>query len=206
MCVNMLIYTSHMQLPFFLSQHILSASASPWLLLFVIILGVMVLEEGTIAVVGVLAASHQIPMVEGIIALVIGVVTGDSLAFAIGHFANRYTLAKRIIEYEHVARLRTVVQNNSGTTIFTTRFMPGFRFATYAACGFFGVAYKRFIPISFASAIVWVTSLFTLSFIFGIYTVHLLGQWRWPILAVLLLILFFFGHRYWKKMVTLPKE
>lgn len=195
-----------MQLPVFLSEHILSASASPWLLLLVIILGVMVLEEGTIAVVGVLAASHQIPMIEGIIALVIGVVAGDSLAFVIGHLANRYTLAKRIVEYEHVARLCTLVQNNSATTIFTTRFMPGFRFPTYAACGFFNIKYKHFIPISFASAVVWVTSLFTLSFIFGVYTIHLLGQWRWVILAVLLLIIFFFGHRYWRKMITQQKE
>ncbi len=195
-----------MYLPTLIFDHILSASESPWLLLIVIFLGVMVLEDATIAFVGVLASSHQIPVIEGLVVLIISIIISDSVAYTVGHLATRYNFAKRIVEHEHIARLRTMVQNRSGPTIFTTRFMPGFRFPMYAACGFFGVRYRRFVPVSAASVVVWVTSLFTISFIFGFYTLHLLGEWRWPLLVAVLLVFFFFAHRYWRTFTDVPKE
>ncbi len=189
-----------MHLATFLFEQITYAVSSPWLIIPIIILGVMVVEEGTIATVGVLASSGQIPIAEGIIVLIVGVVLGDSFAYSVGRMANHYKFARRIVEYEHVARLRTIVKNNPIPTIFTTRFMPGFRFAFYAACGLFSLEYKRFLPVSIASAVIWVTLLFSVSFVFGFYTLKALGEWRWLILVVALLVFLFFGHRYWRKI------
>lgn len=165
----------------------------------------MVFEDATIALVGVLASEHYIPLFLGIVMLIIGIVIGDSVAFVIGKFATRNNLARRIIEHERVMPLRSLLHKRTEFTIFIIRFMPGFRFSFYLACGFFGILYKRFLPLSFMSATVWATTLSTLSFLFGIYTLHLFGYWRWPILAGILLLLFFTGRYGWRKMTAAAK-
>ncbi|HEX8947260.1 MAG TPA: VTT domain-containing protein, partial [Candidatus Paceibacterota bacterium] len=118
----------------------------------------------------------------------------------------RHPFARRIIEHDRIVPVRALLQDNARITVFITRFMPGFRMALYSACGFFAVPFRRFLPVSILSAIVWTTLLFTLSFWYGFYTIHELGFWRWPVLALILSGFFLFGHRYWKKVTTVQAE
>ncbi|HQU07561.1 MAG TPA: VTT domain-containing protein [Candidatus Paceibacterota bacterium] len=199
---SMRYYENLMRVRPFLFHHLVTASVSLWLLPFIIIPSVIVLEELTIAVVGVAAADHHIPLLFGIVVLIIGIVIGDSISFAIGRLATRYRFARRIVEHERVAPLRLLLRERSGSTVFTTRFVPGFRFSMYMACGFFGVSYGRFLSASVAGAIVWATTLATLSFFFGFYTFHALGFWRWPILVGVVIIFVYVGHAHWRKVTA----
>lgn len=190
----------------FLLHHLMLASGSWWLFVPIIIVSTIVLEDVTIALVGVLSADHILSIPFSLTALIAGIVIGDSIAYAIGRLAIRHKFARRIVEHERVVPLRELLREHSDITIFTTRFMPGFRFALYTTCGSFMVPYKRFLPISTASAIVWATSLFMLSFLFGFYTLNILGHWRWPILAVILFTFLWFAHRHWQKMTSPIKK
>lgn len=185
-----------------LLQHLVSASASLWLLLLVVILFVIVFEDATIALVGILSSEHYIPLLFGIVALIMGIVIGDSIAYTIGRLATHHRFAKRIIEHERVGTLRVLLHKRPEFTIFSGRFMPGFRFSLYMACGFFAIPYKRFVSFSFVSATAWAITLSTVSFLFGMYTLNLLGYWRWPILAGVILLLFYMGHRHWRKITA----
>jgi len=198
-----LLYTSFIMHPaLFLLHQLVNASSSWWLFIPIIILGTMVLEDVTIATVGVLSADNMLPIPLSIFALIIGIVISDSFAYTIGHLALRYKFAKRIIEHERIAPLRTLLKKHANSTMFTTRFLPGLRFALYATCGVLSVPFKRFLLISITSATVWTTVLFSVSFLFGFYTLHLLGHWRWPILIVVLLGFFMFSRHHWKKMTS----
>ncbi len=191
-----------MHMKSFLFHYLIATSVSLWLLPFIIIPSVVVLEELTIAVVGVAAADHQISLLLGIVLLIIGIIIGDSLSYLIGRLATHHRFAKRIVEHKRIEPVRLLLQHKAGSTVFTTRFVPGFRLSMYMACGFFGVPYRRFLPASVASAIVWATTLAVLSFLFGFYTFHALGFWRWPILAAIVLLFFYIGHRHWKKVTA----
>ncbi len=183
----------------FLFHHLVAAGTALWLLPFIIIPSVIVLEELTMVVVGIAAAGNYIPLTVGIALLVVGIVVGDSLAFFIGLLGTRYRLARRIVEHERVAPLRSLLRERSGSIVFTTRFVPGFRFSFYMACGFFGMPYQRFLPASFASALVWASTITTLSFLFG-FSFHALGPWRWPLLAAVLVVFTVIGYSHWRKV------
>ncbi|VAW33115.1 hypothetical protein MNBD_CPR01-462 [hydrothermal vent metagenome] len=190
----------------FILHHLVMVSGSWWLLVPLIVLSTIFLEDITIALVGILAADHSIPVLTSLGALVLGIVIGDSLAYALGRLAIKHKFARKLIEHERISPLRDLLREHSNTTIFTTRFMPGFRLALYTACGFSLIPYYReFLPTSAMSAIVWSTTLFFLSFLFGFYTFHILGIWRWPVLLFILLGFLAVGHRYWKKMTHIQK-
>ena len=189
----------------FLLHHLMLASGSWWLFMPVIIVSTIVLEDATIILVGVLSTDHILSIPFSLTALILGIIIGDSIAYAIGRLAIHHKFARRIVEHERAVPLRKLLHEHSDITIFTTRFMPGFRFAFYTTCGSFMIPYRRLLPISIASAIVWAVSLFTISYLFGFYTLNILGYWRWPILAVILFTFLWFTHRYWQKM-TSPKE
>lgn len=188
-----------------LFDNLVNASHSLWVLSLVIIIGSLVLEDVTIAFVGILAASNYFPLPFGIMVLIIGVVISDLIAYSIGRLAIHHNIARNIVDHRHTAPLRLLIKKRPKTTIFTTRFMPGFRFALYLTCGFFRVPFSTFVSISILSATVWSTTLATLSFLFGTYTLHVLGYWRFPILIVLIGVLFYTGHRHWKKITSMEE-
>ncbi len=185
-----------------LYSHLVEAAHSFWILSLVIIIGSLFLEDITIAFVGILSASNHFPLHVGIGLLIVGVVTSDLFAYGIGRLAIHHNIARNIVEHRHAAPLRSLITRSPKATLFTTRFMPGFRFALYLTCGFFRVPFPTFISISILSATIWSTALATLSFLFGTYTLHILGYWRFPILVLLIGILFYVGHRHWKKMTA----
>jgi purine-cytosine permease-like protein len=49
-------------------------------------------------------------------------------------------------------------------------------------------------------AAVWAPLVFTCAYFFGIYTLHWLGLWRWPVALALVLMLIYAGQRYWKNI------
>ena len=177
-----------------------------WVLSLVIIIGSLFLEDITIIFVGVLSASNYFPLPVGIGLLIIGIVLSDLFAYSIGRLAIHHDIARRLVEYHRIAPLRSLIEKRPKTIIFTTRFMPGFRFITFLTCGFFRVPFQIFISISIFSSIIWSTVLATFSFLFGIYTLHLLGYWRFPILAIIIVVLFYIGQRHFKKMFSERSE
>jgi membrane protein DedA with SNARE-associated domain len=70
---------------------------------------------------------------------------------------------------------------------------------TYLACGFFAVSFPRFvIPVIGATA-VWSTLLFSCSYYFGVYTLTLLGVWRWPIALAAAIFITFMSRKRWSQ-------
>ena len=184
-----------------LLNHLVEATHMFWIVSLIIIIGSLFLEDITIISVGILSASNYFPLPIGIGLLIVGIVLSDLLAYGIGRLAIHHNIARRIVEHHRIAPLRLLIKRRPKTVIFTTRFMPSFRFVMYLTCGFFRIPFRIFISISIFSAFVWSTLLATFSFLFGIYTLHLLGYWRFPILAMIIVILFYIGHRHWKKML-----
>jgi len=149
--------------------------------------------------VGVMAADGLISVPLGLVSLVSGIALGDMGLYGIGRLAVSHPRLRQWVERETFRPLRTWLDRRLFATVIAARFLPGARLPTYLACGFFAVPFLRFgIPVAGAT-VVWGTLLFVCSYFFGMYTLAVLGIWRWPIAIGCMIVLYFAGHAYWQR-------
>ncbi len=160
-----------------------------------IALGAIVLEDATSVIVGLLAADGVIPIPLAIGSLYIGVIIGDIGFYTIGLLASTYPRFARYVDHDLTAPLRAWLETRFVLTIFSARFIPGTRFATYSASGFFRSPFVTFIITAIAAPLVWITALFSIAYWFGGATIIWLRPVRWIIAGAFLLAIFFIGRR-----------
>jgi membrane protein DedA with SNARE-associated domain len=180
---------------------IASATASPWLAGLAIIVATFILEDAAMVGTGVLAASGQVSIATGLIALFIGIALGDFGLYGLGRLAITHPRIRKWVTHKKVAPLRQWLDDELFSVVTATRFLPGMRLPTYLACGFFSLPFKRFATAVLAGVAVWVPLLFGASYLFGYYTLDWLGVWRWPIALVAVVILILVGRRHWKHVM-----
>jgi membrane protein DedA with SNARE-associated domain len=177
------------------------AAGSPALTAVTIILATFVLEDATMVAVGVLAADRIVSVPLGLVSLATGIALGDLGLYGIGRLAITWPRLRSWMESERLKPIRAWLHSRLYSTVVAARFMPGARLPTYLACGFFAVPFRKFgVPVIFATAI-WSTLLFTCSYYFGMYTMALLGFWRWPIALGAVGILMLVGRAHWKDVM-----
>jgi len=194
-----------MHLIFFI-HHLLDAGARSGLLPFAIVAASTCLEDVAVVFAGVAAASHYISPPIAVLSVMVGVGLSDFFFFGLGKLAQTHPRLRRFVEHERAAPFRNWIHDELLTTVVTARFLPGFRWPTFLACGFFGVPFKRFAPIAIVSDIIWSVTLFTLAYLFGYFTFGWLGVLRWPIAVLAALIAFAIGHARYTKLKAVPSE
>lgn len=167
------------------------AVGSKLLLSLAIILGSFVLEDATIVLVGILAASGTISLPLALFSLYMGVVLGDVGFYALGWLASSHPRFARYVDHDYVVPIRTWLESRYVLTIFSARFIPGSRLPTYAASGFLRSPFTTFIMTAVVATSIWTTILFMLSYWFGSVTAEWLDSERWTIAAVFVVALFF---------------
>lgn len=178
----------------FLSGFIGDAVGSLILLSLAIILCSSVFEDLTIIIVGVLAAEGIIPVPIAFPSLYAGVLLGDIGVYWLGRLARTHPGLARHIEHDFVASLRAWLESRYTLTIFSARFIPGSRFPTYTASGFFGFPFSTFIATVAGAIAIWTTFLFSAAYWFSSLTAAWLGPARWGIALVFLLAILFVGR------------
>jgi len=146
-----------------------------------IILATFVLEDATMVAVGVMAADGLLPVPLGLTSLATGIALGDFGLYGTGRLAASHPRLGHFVHGERLKPLSKWLKANLYSTVIAARFLPGARLPTYLACGFFAVPFSRFAVPVVGATIVWSILLFFCAFYFGIYTMTLLGIWRWPI-------------------------
>src|SRR3974390_2139727 len=146
-----------------------------------IILATFVLEDAAMVAVGVMAADGLLSVPLGLGSLATGIALGDFGLYGMGRLATAYPRLGRFVHSERLRPLATWLNVKLYSTVIAARFLPGARLPTYLACGFFAVPFSRFAVPVVGATIVWSILLFFCAFYFGIYTMTLLGIWRWPI-------------------------
>lgn len=178
----------------FLSHFIGGEIGSAVLLPLAIILCALLLEDLTIVIVGVLAADGILPIPVAVVSLYIGAALGDTALYALGAFARTHPRLAHYIDHDFTAPFRSWLEHSYAFKVFSGHFVPGFRFTTYVASGFFRYPLSTYIPMAIVSGLTLVTVLFTVSYWFGSVTSGLISHARWGIAGVFLLILFFIGR------------
>lgn len=185
-------------------HHLLDAGARSGLLPVAIVLATLIFEDVSVVFVGVLTAAHHVSIPTAVAAVIIGLLITDFGFYSIGRLGRTNSTIRRWVEHERVAPLKEWIHNQLFATVLSARFLPGFRWPTFLACGFFGVPLEQFAPRATGAILIWTTIVFPIAYFFGYFSSGVLGFWRWPIAFVVIGVAIFFGHRHLKKLQELP--
>ncbi len=177
-----------------ISGFIGGAVDSTMLLSLAIILCAFLLEDITTVIVGVLAAAGSLSIPVAFISIYIGIALGDTALYTLGSFARTHPRLAHYIDHDFTAPFRSWLENRYSFKIFSGHFVPGLRFTTYAASGFFHLPLSAYIPMAGIGGLLLETILFTASYWFGSLTIEWIGPARWGIAGIFLLILFFIAR------------
>lgn len=178
----------------FLSNFTGGAISNEILLSLAIILCAIFLEDITNVVVGVLAADGLISVPIALISLYIGIAIGDTALYTLGALARTHPRLAHYIDHNFTAPFRSWLEHKYAFKVFSGHFVPGFRFTTFIASGFFRLPLRTYIPMAVAGGLVLLITLFSLSYWFGSITSGWVSHLRWGIAGVFLLVLFFIGR------------
>lgn len=179
----------------YISQLIGHDSGSGLLIAAAIVVCALFFEDLTSIAVGLLAAEGYLGVPTALCSLYIGIILGDALLYTIGVLARTFPRLARYGEHEYTAGFRRWFESRDTTLIFSGHFVPGLRFTTYIASGFFRRPLSTFIPTAVAGGLILGTLLFTVSYWLGNITMTWMRPARWGIALIFLLILFFIGRR-----------
>lgn len=182
-------------MPPFLFHLIGGAVGSTVLLSLVIILCAFIFEDLTTVIVGVFAADGALSVPLALFSLYIGIALGDALLYSIGALARTHPRLARYVNHDFTAQFRSWLENRYPLIVFSGHFVPGLRFTTYIASGFFRYPLSNFIPPAIAGGLLLGTFLFFVSYWFGNLTSEWIGPARWGIAVIFVLVLFFIGRR-----------
>ena len=146
--------------------------------------------------------THQLRLPWIIVVGVIAATTGDNIGYWIGRTGGRPLLEhwKDLfhIRHSHIQSAEDLIQRHGAMAIFFARFIAGARIIAGPLAGVLCMKWPRFALFNFLGAVVWVSVIATLGYVFGSQLDRLLGwmsDFNWIILSVLLAIAIFFWWR-----------
>lgn len=167
-----------------------AAVDSTLLLSLAIILCAFLLEDITTVIVGVLAADGIISIPVAFISIYMGIALGDTMLYSLGWFARTHPRLAHYIDHDFTAPFRSWLEDAYAFKIFSGHFVPGLRFTTFAASGFFRLPLRAYIPMAIAGGLILETTLFSISYWFGSLSSKWVGEIRWGIAGIFLLMFF----------------
>lgn len=163
-------------------------------LLLTVVLFAIFFEDITTFVVGILAADGLISVPAALISLYVGIVIGDTALYTLGAFARSHPRLAHYIDHDFTAPFRSWLEHKYAFKVFSGHFVPGLRFTTFVASGFFRFPLRTYIPMAIAGGVVLMVTLFSVSYWFGSFSSKWVGEVRWGIAGIFLLVLFFIAR------------
>ncbi|MEK7126352.1 MAG: VTT domain-containing protein, partial [Patescibacteria group bacterium] len=129
-----------------------------------------------------------------LISLYAGIAIGDTALYTLGALARNHPRLAHYIDHDFTAPFRSWLEHKYAFKVFSGHFVPGFRFTTFVASGFFRFPLRTYISMAIAGGVVLMAALFSVSYLFGSFSSKWVSEVRWGIAAVFLLVLFFIAR------------
>ncbi len=147
--------------------------------------------------------THELHLPWIIVVATIAATTGDNIGYWIGRHGGR-PLLKRWkhlfhISSEHVQSAEHLIHKHGSLAIFFARFVAGARIIAGPLAGVLCMKWPRFALFNFLGAVVWVSVIATLGYVFGSQLDRLLAfvkDFNWAVLAIVAIVVIFI---WWKR-------
>lgn len=169
---------------------LLEYSSHPLFIAFGLILMSWVWEDASLVTGAILAADDQISVAIAVVAVFVGISSGDFALYAVGRCAHRWRKLRGWILTNPKSRtLSRRFRRRTFTNILIIRFIPGLRTLGFSLCGLWRVPYARFLLAMIVSGLLWIGIVFTLVYRLGTSDWFDDSLWRWSLIGVALLLL-----------------
>ncbi len=145
----------------------LHGPAQPWLIGLVLALTTLLLEDLAIAAGAALAAQGNISWEWAMLSVGAGIALGDLGLYGLGVAANQWPGLRNRLALGCGARLAQQLEQRLAGAILLARVIPGLRFLTYTACGFFRLPLLPFCAWVVVAVTVWTVGLMGLGALLG---------------------------------------
>ncbi|OOF27492.1 hypothetical protein BZJ19_01575 [Salinivibrio proteolyticus] len=121
------------------------ATWSPLGVFFLIIATSYLLEDAAIALAAYIAVQSLLPWPSALLAIFIGIASGDMALYLLGLYARRYRgLRARLLTQKGVRKARHALRRQLFLNLFLIRFIPGLRTVAYSLSGFLSISLVTF--------------------------------------------------------------
>jgi len=148
-------------------------------------------------------SEHKLSLPYIILVGVCAATLGDNLGFAIGHYGGRALLDR----YQKTLRIRPSViargeelfARYGSATIFVARFIAGMRIIAGPLAGVLRMPWRRFVLFNFLGAVVWVTVIASVGYLFGKHWEALIQVLRDANIAIAIVVVVLVGLYWWRR-------
>ena len=174
---------------------LVSGSTSFALLSVGIVLLSYLLEDLAIATAAILSAQGSLPPSLALLAIFIGIVTGDLGLYILGSYTRRIRwLRYRALTNVSYKRVKRNLQQRAFLNLFIIRFIPGLRTIGFTLSGFLPVPLPLFLSAVLLASSIWTLLVFTLIYLLGSNMLMLLSEFKWGLIPVAFALLFFINR------------
>ena len=174
---------------------LVSGSASFALLSVGIVLLSYLLEDLAIATAAILSAQGSLPPSLALLAIFIGIVTGDLGLYILGSYTRKIRwLRYRALTNVSYKRVKRNLQQRAFLNLFIIRFIPGLRTIGFTLSGFLPIPLPLFLSAVLLASSIWTLLVFTLIYLLGSNMLMLLSEFKWGLIPVAFALLFFINR------------
>ena len=141
----------------------------------VLVLTTFLLEDVAIAAGAAVAVQGSLSWELAFAAVAGGIALGDLGLYGLGLAAKRLPFLRRGLTAGRGTWVRDQLQGGLPSAVMLARVIPGLRFVTYTACGFFNLPFWRFCAWVFVAVALWTAGLLWLGALFGAALAFALG-------------------------------
>ena len=141
--------------------------ARPWIVCAVLVLTTFVLEDVAIAAGAAVAVQGSLSWELAFVAVAGGIAAGDLGLYGLGLAARRLPFLRHSLIEGRGTWVRGQLQSRLGSAVLLARVIPGLRFVTYTACGFFSLPFGPFCAWVALAVAVWTAGLLWLAALLG---------------------------------------
>jgi membrane protein DedA with SNARE-associated domain len=145
-------------------------------------------EDAAILAAAFSTVEDSLPKWMAYVSVYLGIVTGDILIYALGHFAQKNRWLRSKIIGPKVERIKIWLETHLVRVLILCRITPGLLFPTFVACGWFRIPFYRFATVSILAGAVYSSIVLTLVILFGDLVLTSLGYWAWGALALVIIL------------------
>ncbi|WP_086932776.1 DedA family protein [Agarilytica rhodophyticola] len=171
-------------------QSLLEYSDHPALLVMAIIVIAWIWEDAALIYGALLAAEGELNVALSVVAIFIGICSGDLALYYLGRAAHRWRRVRGWILLNPRSRaLSRQFRLSTMTNIFIIRFIPGLRTIGFTLCGLWRISLYRFLWAMSFAGIIWIGTIFTLVYFLGTSAWLEDSDWKWALMGIAVVLL-----------------
>ncbi len=153
-------------------EFIQNVSNNPFALVALLILSSWIWEDASVVTGALLAADGFLSVPVAVIAVFVGITSGDLALYYLGRLAIRWRpLRYKLVTNAKYREFKKRFKRRLYSNIFVIRFVPGLRTLGFTLCGLWKIPHIRFISAMASAGIFWILIVFT--------AVYSLGSSEW---------------------------